>query len=304
MKHNIKITLILLGMFIIAQFIGLYVAYSYQPIQVATFNETTQIYENHTQYNIPYGLNPPDEIDQNSSVVSILIALLVAVFIMLMLMKFKAEVFLRLWFFVVVILGLSLAINAFLPDLRMASLISLVVSIPLAYLKIFKRNLWVHNLTELLIYPGIAIVFIPLLNLWGIIILLVIISLYDMYAVWHTGFMQKMAKYQIEKVRIFSGFFIPYIGKGRLMQKGKKGKNMKKTHVHIAILGGGDVIFPIILAGVVLSTLGLLYSLFVILGATIALGLLFFMAKFRKAYPAMPFITIGCLIGLGVAYLI
>jgi|SRR3989344_2868771 len=307
MKHGIKITLILLGMFLLAQFIGLYVSYAYQPAQIITYNETTQAYENHTQYNLPYGLNPPEEVDETMSVFSIVIALVLAVLIMLGLMKLKAETFLRGWFFIVVSLGIAVALNAFLSPVKAATIIAILIAVPLAYLKIFKRNLWVHNITELLIYPGIATIFIPLLNLWGIIILLIIISLYDMYAVWHAGFMQKMAKYQIEKLRIFSGFFIPYVGKKNriLIQKARtQGKHAKKVSIHIAILGGGDVVFPIILAGVVLSTWGLIPALIIPIGAALALASLFLMSQKGKFYPAMPFITIGCFIALGIAYLI
>ena len=74
----------------------------------------------------------------------------------------------------------------------------------------------VHNLTELLVYPGIAVIFVSLLTQWSpiknlilIIFLLILISIYDMWAVWHSGIMQKMAKYQIDTLEIFSGFFIP-----------------------------------------------------------------------------------------------
>ena len=121
--------------------------------------------------------------------------------------------------------------------------------------------MFVHNATELLIYPGIAAIFVPLLSLVTVSILIILISLYDMYAVWHSGFMQKMAKYQIKTLKVFSGFFIPYLGpkEKALMAKMKnsKSKLLKKIKINIAILGGGDVVFPMIMAGVVLRSLGL-----------------------------------------------
>ena len=72
----------------------------------------------------------------------------------------------------------------------------------------------------------------------------------------------------------------------------------------MAILGGGDVVFPIILAGVVLFTLGLIQAILISIGATIALATLFFFSQKGKFYPAMPFITAGLLAGIGAAYLI
>jgi presenilin-like A22 family membrane protease len=160
----------------------------------------------------------------------------------------------------------------------------------------------VHNITELAIYPGIAAIFVPILSIWAVVLLLILISIWDMYAVWHSGFMQRMAKYQIEKVRIFSGFFVPYLGKKQeeMLKKTKPGK-LKKVGVSVAILGGGDVVFPIILAGVVLNTLGFLPALAVSIGATAALATLFYFSEKAKFYPAMPFITAG---GLAVAFLL
>ncbi len=294
-------------MFILAQFIGIFVAHIYTPTIQPTFNESSQTYENRTLYDIPYGFAPPDHVSPSSSVLSIVIALVIAVCLMFLLMRFKAEIFLRGWFFIVVIIGLALTLNAILHSLAYASLVALVLAVPLAYLKVFKRNLYVHNATELLIYPGIASVFIPLLNVTWVIVLLIIISLYDMYAVWHAGFMQKMARYQIEKIRVFSGFFIPYIGmKARIaLQKAKSAKmKKKKIPMHIAILGGGDIVFPIITSGIVLQAWGLIPALLVTLGATLGLTFLFYISKKGKFYPAMPFITVGIFIGLALGYLI
>ena len=78
----------------------------------------------------------------------------------------------------------------------------------------------------------------------------------------------------------------------------------KKIKVSVAILGGGDVVFPIILAGVVLRTLGFIPALIISIGATAALATLFYYSEKGKFYPAMPFISAGCFVGLAIAYLI
>jgi len=303
MKHTKRVTYVLIAMFFIAQLIGIFVANAYAPETIIVFNETTGENQTIEDYSLPYGFDPPEGVSPISATTSIIIALAVAVTLMLLLIKLKAEIFLRLWFFVVITLGIALAINAFAINLPYSSLIALVIALPLAIIKVFKRDLIVHNLTEIIIYPGIAAVFIPLLSIWTVVLLLILISLYDMYAVWHAGFMQKMAKYQMENVKVFSGFFVPYARKKdkiKLKQKASK----KKTNVSVAILGGGDVVFPIILSGVVLHTLGLFEALIIAIGATIALGYLFYISEKGKFYPAMPFITAGCLLALGIAYLI
>ena len=308
MKHTVKITLILISMFFIAQLIGIYVAHVYLPEIKQVVNQTTGEVTNQTIYNLPYGLDPPADIKPQESIISIIIALIIAVCLMLLLMKLKVDNFLRLWFTIVVILGIAIALNAILIKVNNAAIIAVIIAIPLGILKIFHRNMIVHNATELLIYPGIATVFIPILNVWAVVVLLIIISLYDMGAVWHAGFMQKMAKYQMPKLKLFSGFFVPYIKKeDRLMlkQAKKDGKKMKKIRVNLAILGGGDVVFPILLAGVVLRTFNSVWpALIISIGATLALAFLFYKSEKGKFYPAMPFISIGCLIALGIVYLI
>ena len=60
-------------------------------------------------------------------------------------------------------------------ELKVALIIALALAIPLAYLKIYKRNLLIHNFTELLVYPGIAVIFVPILNVFTIISLLILI---------------------------------------------------------------------------------------------------------------------------------
>jgi len=310
MKHSLKIVILLLSMFFIAQLIGLVVVHQYSP-QIKQITDEQGNLINKTTYNLPYGMDPPQDITPGDTLISIIIAMVIAVVFMLVLMKFKVEFFLRAWFFIVVALALGISINAFIFNISYSGIIALVISLPLAFLKLFKRNMIVHNATELLIYPGIAAIFVPLLNLWTVVILLILISFYDIYAVWHAGFMQKMAQYQIKNLKFFTGFFVPYLGKKEreLVNQAKQNKNKdslknKKIKVNIAILGGGDVVFPIILAGVVLSQLGLIQALLINIGATLALAFLFKISKKGKFYPAMPFITTGCLIALGIALLI
>jgi presenilin-like A22 family membrane protease len=288
MKHKLQITLLLIGMFFLAQILGLIVI---------------QLYAGNA---MPYGLGPIENPSPITTLIQFIIALCFAILIILGLMKLRAERILRIWFFAVVLLALGVFFTAFLNPLPYASVISLIIALPLTYLKIIKRNLIIHNVTELFIYPGIAALFVPLLSIWTAIVLLLIISCYDMYAVWHSGIMQKMAKYQIKKVRVFAGLLIPYLALGQkeLFEKMRSKKALRKVKVSVAMLGGGDIVFPIILAGVVLAVRGLFPALIVSLFATLGLAVLLYTSEKGKFYPAMPFITIGCLLGLVVQLLV
>jgi len=317
-KHNPKIIIILLVMFILTQFIGLYVVNHYSSVKVID----GQV-QNVTAPELPFGMESPEiekESDYNWFFMFIVIAFIIAITLMFLFSKLNLELVLKIWFFVVIVIALGVSFNSIIPKFAYASLLAFVLSLPLAYFKIFKRDFLVHNLTELLVYPGIAAIFVPILNIYTIIALLILISVYDMWAVWHSGIMQKMARYQIDKLNVFSGFFVPYVSKNmrkkiKSMKKilDKEKLNKKKIRVNIAILGGGDVIFTIIAAGVALKTFGFttlgsflvpIHSLFIIVGATLGLALLFIFSEKKKFYPAMPFITAGIFLGMILGWLV
>jgi presenilin-like A22 family membrane protease len=180
-------------------------------------------------------------------------------------------------------------------------------------MKIFRPTNKIHNFTELLIYPGIAAIFVPMLSVFSIIILLILISVYDIWAVWHSGIMQKMAKYQMEEVGVFGGFLISnltkeqreMIKKFRAQKTKSIGKKLKKLKIKIAMLGGGDVIFPIITSGVfMIAYRSIVPALFIIFGALAGLTYLLFTSEKKKFYPAMPFISVGIFIALAIWYLL
>ncbi len=289
MKHTYKITLILLTMFLFTQFIGLYVVDHY----------------NQSENELPYGMEVPDEVQESpgSFFPSLIIAFIMAIILLTLLTKFKFAFILKAWFFIVVALALGLTLNAIFPSFLNSVWIFLGIGFIFSFFKIYRRNYLIHNTTELFIYPGIAAVFVAILNIYTVIILLILISLYDMWAVWHSGIMQKMAKYQMDHLKLFSGFFIPYMSKkikAKIKKLKKSDLKKSKIKVNVAILGGGDVIFPIITAGVILKTWGFFGALSVIIGATFGLSYLFFFAEKKKFYPAMPYITTGIFLGMAL----
>jgi len=311
-------------MFLITQFIGLFVVNAYTPIKQAIINPQTNITENITTNSLPYGMQAPEfksNFDFWSVLPSIIISFIIAIFITLIIAKYKWKMLIRIWFFAVIIFALGISINAlfltfhlfsntvkllFLGQIPLSWIISTLIVLPFAFLKIYKSHIIIHNLTELLIYPGIAAVFVPILNIQTMIVLLAIISIYDMWAVWHSGIMQKMAKFQIQELQIFGGFLVPYVSK-TVKDKIKKLKKLgklkgKKIKVSLAILGGGDVVFPIITAGIFLRAYGLVPALLITAGAFLGLLFLFIISKKGKSYPAMPFISVGMLLGMFVNF--
>jgi len=295
-------------MFLVAQLIGLFVVNAYAPqiiLDPATGESTLS-----PGNELPFGLQTPED-EQTPNFLSLLFSFALAFAIIFLLMKYKWKTVIRLWFFFVVTLALGIALNAFLKytTFTNTSIIAIAIAIPIAFLKIFRPNMLAHNITELLIYPGIAAVFVPILTPVSIIVFLILISIYDMWAVWKSGIMQKMAKFQMEELKIFGGFLIPSLSKktktqiAKIKQKYKNIKmptkiKQKKFKVNLAILGGGDVIFPIITAGVFMRAFGIIPAFFIIFGALAGLAFLFSITEKGKSYPAMPYISAGIFLGM------
>jgi presenilin-like A22 family membrane protease len=93
----------------------------------------------------------------------------------------------------------------------------------------------------------------------------------------------------------------------------KLSKPKKQASVRQAILGGGDIVFPLIFSGAVFTQLlqqglshavALFSALTVSMATLISLYLLFLLGKKNKFYPAMPFVSIGCFVGYFMVKLI
>lgn len=290
-KNKGLITFMVLGIFLLTQIVGMFVFQSYfsegQNLLPSVFQESAGLEGNFLE----------------TLIGTILPSFILAVFLIFVLTKYNMKNIIRVWFFLVIWIAIFLSVNAFGLGMEDWWMYSIGIGFFLALVKLIRPSVVIHNFTEILIYPGIATIFIPLFNIFSIFILLIIISIYDVWAVWHSGVMQKMAKFQMEEVRIFSGLMIPHLDKKtRLMMKKlkkSKGKIKKQIKVHTAILGGGDIVFPIITAGIFYRSFGILSSLFVVLGAFAGLCYLYFFARERKeGYPAMPYITVGIALGV------
>ena len=82
-------------------------------------------------------------------------------------------------------------------------------------------------------------------------------------------------------------------------------QKLVKEKVRTAILGGGDIAFPLLFSGVILkTTANYLNPLIITIFAAIALLLLLMKGEKDKFYPAMPFLSLGCFIGYAVVLLL
>jgi len=297
MKHTLKITLLLVFIFLITQVIGLSITNEYIDHQKTI--ETKKV----TFEALPYNLERP-QIEESTSYIWIIAAILIGTILLWILMKFRKMNLWKLWFFIAVFSTMAIAFSAFIPQT-----IAAILALTLALIKIYRPTTLTQNLTEIFIYGGLAAIFVPVVNIFAAFMLLILISIYDIIAVRHTKHMVKLAKFQT-KSKVFAGLLIPYERKkGKVKEKGiieKKGVGK------IAVLGGGDIGLPLIFAGVVMKDLmltnpeliGFLKTLIIPLFVSLALLYLLTTAKKDKFYPAMPYLTIGCFVGYFVVLLL
>jgi len=304
MKHSLKITSILICLFFLAQLIGLLIIY--QDIKVEkTVSSTGQTIINVTHPETVFGERP--DVKNFDALVLILISVGIGTGLILTIVKFGLKWVWKGLFFLAIFFSIGISLGTFLPAL-FAGLIAFI----LAILKAFKPNVFVHNLSEILVYSGIAVLFVPLFQPLWVFILLLIISVYDMFAVWKSKHMVKLAEFQIG-TQAFSGLFIQSSKKisKRIVRRSRGTVNIKNKFVSTnktgtAVVGGGDIAFPLLFAGsvmefLILSGMGgldaLLRGTLISVFSTLALLGLFVWAKKGRYYPAMPFITGGCVLG-------
>jgi presenilin-like A22 family membrane protease len=304
MKHGLNVTLIIISIFILTQIVGLSLINA-DIKSVEQINDTIVI--EHQQTSI--GDRP--ETEGFGSFIYLVSAVIIGTILVLILMRFKKVRLWKLWFFFAVFLSVGVSLGVI-----MNNNLALLLGFILALLKIYKPNILVHNFTEVLMYSGIAVLLVPIFDVKWMLILLLVISVYDMYAVWKSKHMVKMAKFQTQS-EVFAGIMIPYEKHGSKVEikapikpaSMVSSKKESKHELKNAILGGGDVAFPLLFAGVVMESLirsglgqgiALAQSLIISFFVTISILGLFIFAKKDKFYPAMPFVTIGCLIGYGI----
>lgn len=296
MKHTLKVTFLLISIFLITQVTGLAIIGKYVHVEERIDPTTSLPVKEIIAEDLPYSLERP-QIEQSSSYIWIISAILIGTAILLVLIKFKRIMLWKLWFFLAVFFTMAIAFSAFIQQ-NIAALLAFI----LAIMKVYKPTPIIQNFTEVFIYGGLAAIFVPVINIFAAFMLLILISIYDIIAVRRTKHMVTLAKFQA-KTNVFAGLFVPY-NKGAASPQAK-GILHDKEKGRIAVLGGGDIGFPLLFAGVVLKDLmlesafpvGFLKTMIVPIFATIALSYLLVKGEKDKFYPAMPYISAGCFVG-------
>jgi len=317
-KYASSVVLFLLILFLVTQYVGLFIVGGY--IQggllqqtaafqssVSTSKSGAQQPGNFTVYPLPSvaGVQlerPP--LSEGMVFPFIVVALLLGTGLVLVLRRLKGVLLWRGLFFVIAAICLTIAFGRVVLQFGMPEWIASAVGIALAFWKVFRPNFVVHNATELFMYGGLAVVLFPVLTVWNVLLLLGIVSVYDMCAVWGSKHMIKMADFQSD-ANVFAGLMLPDTSTsvGSLFKAMPRGSKLGD----VAVLGGGDMGFSLLFASVMLKAYGLWAAMIIPPFVAISLLMLLMFGKADRFYPAMPFITLSCIAGwmlfLGVTVL-
>jgi len=297
MKHTFKVTLLLALIFFVAQIVGLAVTKEYISTEEYIDPETKAVVKQIVSEDLPYNLERP-KIEESTSYIWITIAVIIGTLLLLLIIRFKKINLWKLWFFFAVFFTMAIAFAPFI-----GQIIAALLAFIFALMKIYRPTAILNNFTEIFIYGGLAAIFVPVINLFAAFALLFLISIYDIIAVRHTKHMVKLAKFQARS-NIFAGLMVPY-GKGKGIAAEGKGIIKDKDKGRIAVLGGGDIGFPLLFSGAVMKELmlvnpesiGFLKTLIIPVFVTFALLYLLITGEKDKFYPAMPYLAIGCVLG-------
>ncbi len=181
--------------------------------------------------------------------------------------------------------------------------IAIIVSIIVGLAWLLAPRVWLHNVAMLLAVASLGAVFGRMISPWTAMMLLLVIAIYDFFAV-RFGYMLWLATKLSESVTL-PAFFIPrFISEWKASLREQSVANlaaMEPQDRDFSILGGGDVGFPILLVSSAYFAYG--FNSAILVAAFSVAGIIavyWIQAAFLKGkpMPALPPIAALSLIGL------
>jgi len=201
--------------------------------------------------------------------------------------KFK-ELIYKSFFILTVFWGGMTVLNLWMPVFGAVLIMGILIILWLE-----KPSVLIHDLLMIFGLAGAASFFGLGFEPSIIVVLLVIFSFYDFIAVYKTKHMLKIAKEMIDK-KVILGFIIP-----KKIKYFKDNFNNVKPGGNFFILGGGDVVFPNLLAISVVPS-GILQALIVVafsLAGSLFSYWLFVNQKDKEPIPALPPVALFAIVG-------
>jgi len=199
----------------------------------------------------------------------------------------------RRGFFKLILWGTLVLGNLFFASLWLNNWLVLVWLVVLIYLLVKKPLVGVYNIALVLAMAGVSAGLGAMIDSWIACLMMLVFSVYDFVAVYITKHMVTMAKEMVEQQAVV-GLVIP-----RRKEDFTAPISEVRPDSRFLILGGGDVVFPALLA---ISCLQKGWLGAVIVAIASLLGLLFVFLIFinrkeRRPLPALPPIALLAVLG-------
>lgn len=285
---KVQVPYILVALFIITQFLGLYVGSQY--IQLINVGEVTRPFEG-----TPLG--NPEAVTTSLYLFGYIIASTVVILLIIRVRKSAIWVFEA---FIVFVASWFTLDFLFPLDIGFLSL-GFFLALALTAWKVLRPNIINQDIAAIMSGAFVGSALGVSLGVLPSIIFMLILSVYDFISVFITKHMVYMAKALTERPTSFTVAAPPNL-KSISYTPAKKSSKKK---VHIFQLGVGDMVIPLMFSVSVLNNFKLINAIGAIIGSTIALlALIYFMSKKPQPLPALPFITFGTLAGFLISILI
>jgi len=206
-----------------------------------------------------------------------------------------ASMLFRVFLMLVVFSGSQVFFSTFI-----RSPIDLYAALVFVTLFLIVRTAITHNAAIILGIAGISgLLGLSLTPLLGVLIL-TILSFYDIIAVYRTGHMVQLARNMVQSKAIF-GFLIPIETKDFF-----RSTSDGQVRDRFMILGSGDIGLPIMFASTLVSTslTGAILVGFFALGGLFVTHLLFINQRQRHAMAALPPIATACILGFLISLVV
>ncbi len=222
-------------------------------------------------------------------------ALVLATVLLLALYRYRKQLLVKLWFGSALVVTAFILFDAFFPPLP-----ALAATALFAVVRFRTRNVQARNALDVASFAGAGALFGSLIGLQAALVFLALLSVYDYIAVNNIGHMVELARHGAE-TDTFMGFTAP--GAAEKMDTVAEDRAVEAEGGQVGVLGGGDVVIPIVLAVAVIPVFGVGAAVATVVGATTALFLFFTVIQRRETerfYPAIPVVGGGALFGLAL----
>lgn len=236
-----------------------------------------------------WGGDEVSKITQAQSPVGSLIYILALALIIVFLLYFrkKPNLILKPIIALIIWAGLAISLQLFTPVL-----LSYLLAIFIVWLFFVLHEIWFHNLIIVFAVAGIAGLSGLNFSIFGMILILAAVAMYDYWMIKSNRHMIHSAK-EFLKQHMFLGLIAPKTCQGYF-------HNLRKNdfkHNNFTLLGAGDLAFPLMFASSILKNYSLNEALFVVLFGIIGLFSINFFAKKSHLIPGLIPITAFLILG-------